>query len=158
TREANIQARQMFEKAVELDSQYAGAYAVLSWNYLIEWLSQWSHDPLTPAQGFALAQRAVVLNDSLPLAHTRFGIAYVVQKQHDQAIVEGERAITLDPNYADGYAWLGNIFNFAGRPEEAIEVVQRAMRLNPHDPFFYLFNLGLAYRLIERHEEAIATL
>jgi adenylate cyclase len=98
------------------------------------------------------------LNDSLPLAHTMLGIAYVLQKQHEQAIAEGERAIALDPNYADGYAWLGNIFNFAGRPEEAIEVVQQALRLNPHDPFFYLFNLGAAYRMRGRQAEAIATL
>src|SRR6266581_129379 len=42
TREANSQARQMFERAIELDPQYAGAYAVLGWTYLVEWLSQWS--------------------------------------------------------------------------------------------------------------------
>jgi adenylate cyclase len=104
TREANIQARQLFEKAIELDPQYAGAYAVPSRTYFIEWLLQWSQDPQVLAQGFALAQRAVVSNDSLPLAHTMLGIAYVLQKQHEQAIAEGERAITLDPNYADGYA------------------------------------------------------
>jgi adenylate cyclase len=155
TREANIQARQMFEKALELDPQYAGAYAVLCFTYLIAWLSQWNQEPQTPAQAFVLAQRAVGLNDSLPLAHTMLGIAYLLQKQHEQAIVEGERAITLDPNYAAGYAQLGNIFNFAGRPEEAIELVEKALRLNPHDPFFYLFNLGFAYRLMGRYEEAI---
>jgi adenylate cyclase len=155
TREANSQARQLFEKAIELDSQYAGAYAVLGFTYLIAWISQWSQDPQTLAQAFALAQRAVVLNDSLPLAHTMLGIAYALQKQHEQAIVEGEKAIALDPNYADGYAWLGTIFNFAGRPQEAIGLVEKALRLNPHDPFFYLFNLGVAYRLMGRYEEAI---
>jgi tetratricopeptide (TPR) repeat protein len=155
TREANSQARQMFERAIELDPQYAGAYAVLSWNYLVEWLSQWSQDPQTLAQGFAVAQRAVVLDDSLPLTHTMLGAAYLLQKQHEQAIAEGEKAITLGPNYADGYAWLGVIFNFAGRPEEAIEAVEKALRLNPHDPLFYLFTLGVAYCLMGRYEEAI---
>jgi adenylate cyclase len=155
TREANIQARQMFEKAIELDPQYAGAYAVLSWNYLIAWLSQWNQDPQLPAQAFVLAQRAVGLNDSLPLAHSILGLAYGLQKQHEQAIAEGEKAITLDPNYADGYARLGTIFNFAGRPEEAIEMEEKALRLNPHDPFLYLFTLGFAYRLMGQYEEAI---
>ena len=158
TREGNVQARQLFEKAVALDPQYAGAYAVLSLTHLQEWALQWSQDPQTLAQAFALAQRAVVLNDSLPLAHTTLGLAYVLQKQHARAIAEGERAITLGPNYADGYAWLGAIFNFAGRPEEAIEVVQQALRLNPHDPFYHIFTLGVAYRTMGRHAEAIAAL
>jgi len=158
TREANIQARHLFEKAIELDPQYAGAYAVLSWTYLVEWAFQWSQDPQTLAQTFALAQRAVVLDDSLPLAHTMLGIFYLWQKQHAQAIAECERAITLDPNYAEGYAWLGTIFNLAGRPEEAMGLVEKALRLNPHDPFLSLFRLGFAYRLMGRHAEAIATL
>jgi adenylate cyclase len=148
----------MFEKAVALDPQYAGAYAVLSLTHLQAWVLQWSQDSQTLAQAFALAQRAVALNDSLPLAHTTLGLAYLMQKQHAQAIAEGERAITLGPNYADGYAWLGVIFNFAGRSEEAVEVVQQALRLNPHDPFYYLFTLGVAYRMMGRHAEAIAAL
>jgi adenylate cyclase len=156
TKEANVQARQLFEHAIELDPQYAGAYAVLSWAHLQEWLLQWSQDPQTLAQAFALAQRAAALDDSLPLAHSILGLAYLFQKQHDQAIAEAERAITLDPNYADGYVWLGASLAFAGRPEEAIEVVQQALRLNPHGPFFYLFMLGFAYRLMGRYEEAIA--
>ena len=155
TQEAHAQARQMLERAIELDAQYAGAYATLGWTYFLEWAFQWSQDPQTLAQGFALAQRALSLDDSLPLAHTMLGVFYLWQKRHEQAIAEGERAITLGPNYAEGYAWLGATFNFAGRPEEAIEVVQQAMRLNPHDPFFYLFILGSAYCLIGRYEEAI---
>jgi len=155
TREANVQARQLFERTIELDPQYAGAYAALSWAHLQEWILQWSQDPQTLAQAFALAQQAAALDDFLPLAHSILGIAYLFQKQHEQAIAEGERAITLDPNYADGYAWLGVIFNFAGRPEEAIGLVEKALRLNPRDPFFYLFNLGHAYRLTYRYEGAI---
>src|SRR5262245_38981755 len=53
TREANSQARQLFEKAIELDPQYAGAYAFLCFTYLIAWLAQWNQDPQTLAQAFA---------------------------------------------------------------------------------------------------------
>ena len=98
------------------------------------------------------------MNDSLPLAHTTLGVVYLWRKQHEQAIAEGEKAITLGPNYADGYAWLGLSCNFAGRPEEAIEMGEKALRLNPHDPFLSLFTLGAAYRMMGRHVEAIATL
>jgi TolB-like protein/class 3 adenylate cyclase len=155
TREANNQARQMFERAIELDPQYAGAYAVLSWTYLVEWVLQWNQEPQLPAQVSVVVQRAVALDDSLPLTHMILGVAYLWQKQHEQALAEGEKALTLASNYADGYAWLGNSFNFAGRPQEAIEAEEKALRLNPHDPFFYLFNLGFAYRLLGRYEEAI---
>ena len=53
---------------------------------------------------------------------------------------------------------LGLIFNFAGRPEEAIAAVEKALRLNPHDPFLSLFTVGSAYRMMGRQAEAIATL
>ena len=60
------------------------------------------------------------------------------------------------PTIADAYRWLGDILNYAGRPEEAIGLIEKAMRLNPHYPPFYLFYLGEAYRLTGRYEEAIA--
>ncbi len=50
------------------------------------------------------------------------------------------------------------ILNFAGRPKESIELVKRAMRLNPIYPAFYLWELGHAYFLTDRYEEAIETL
>ena len=84
------------------------------------------------------------------------GSVYLWKKQYDQAIAEAERAIALDPNIAEAYTWLGETLNFAGRPEEAIGLIEKAMRLNPHYPPFYLFFLGQAYHLTGRYEEAIA--
>jgi adenylate cyclase len=158
TREANIQARQLFERAIELDPQYAGAYAFLGWTSLIEWAWQRSPDPQVLAQTLAWAQRAVGLDDSLPLTHTVLGVAYLWQKQYEQAIAEGERATTLGPNYADGYAWLGHIFYCAGQLEEALAAAEKALRLNPHDPFFSSFTLGAVYRLRGHYEEALVAL
>jgi tetratricopeptide (TPR) repeat protein len=53
---------------------------------------------------------------------------------------------------------LGSILVFAGRPEEAIGLIEKAMRLNPRYPPVYLNLLGLAYRGAERYEEALAPL
>jgi adenylate cyclase len=90
----------------------------------------------------ALAQRAVGIDDALPLTHMVLGVAYLWQKQYEQAIAEGERATTLGPNYADRYAWLGHILYRAGQLEEALAAAEKALRLNPHDPFFSSFTLG----------------
>jgi adenylate cyclase len=158
TKEANLQARQMFEKAVELDPQYAEAYARLSWTRSREWIYQWVQDPQTLEQAFALAQKAVTLDDSLPLAHRVLGVVYLWKKQHEQAIAEAERAIALDPNNAEGYVRLAHILKFVGRSEEAIQLMEKAMRLNPHYPFDYLFELGASYHLTGRYEEALVLL
>ena len=157
TRETSAQARQMFEKAIELDPEYAEAYACLSETYWLEWIAQWGRNPLQSLQlALKLAQRAVALDDSLPVAHGLLGYIYLGKKQHKQAIVEAERAIALNPNYAEGYMRLGAILNFAGRPEESIRLVEKAMRLNPHYPASYLMTLGQAYCLTGRYEKAMA--
>ena len=62
------------------------------------------------------------------------------------------------PRDADGIAGLGNILNWAGRPEEAIGLVKKAQRLNPMYPVWYLWSLGHAYFLTSRYEEAVETL
>ncbi len=158
TKEANTQARQMYERALELDPDYAGAYAYVGWTYFNEWVLQWSQDPQSLEQALAMAQRAMVLDDSLPLAHRVLGEVFLWQKHYDQAIAQEEQAITLDPNDADGYAHLAQTLTFAGRPEEALKLLEKAMRLNPHYPFWYLFNFGHAYYLLGQYEEAITAL
>ena len=145
----------MFEKAIELDPQYAGAYAWLGWSYF---LIHWSQDPQQNLeQAFAAAQKAIALNDSLPWAHIALGAVYLWQKQPEQAHAAAERAIALDPNLADGYGLLAAILNTVGKPEEAIGVAEKAIRLGFH-PHWYLFDLGHAYCLTGRYAEAIATL
>ncbi len=78
-----------------------------------------------------------------------------MRKQPEQALAEGERALALNPNYADGYVWLGHILSFQGKPKEALGVLQQALRLNPHPPFPYFGSLGIAYYLLRRNEESI---
>ena len=60
--------------------------------------------------------------------------------EFDKAIAEGERGVELNPNGAEALAFLGS--NVAGRPEEAITVLNKAMRLNPMPPAFYYGSLG----------------
>jgi adenylate cyclase len=156
TKETMAQARQMFERAIDLDPEYAAAYVGLGLTYFNEWTWQWSQDPQSLERAFELAQRAIVLNDSLPMAHILMGKIYLWEKQHEQAIAELERAIALDPNDADAYVHLANILNFAGRSEEAIGLVKKAMRLNPLYSVRYLWSLGHAYLMTRQYEKAIS--
>jgi adenylate cyclase len=161
TQKETAQARQMFEKAVQLDPEYAGAQAGLSNAYLSEFALQWDPRPQTLERAFELAQKAVALDDSSALAHHALGVVYPWKKQPDQAIAELKRAIALEPNYATAYAMLADTLNWVGRPEEAIGLMKKAMRLNPHyDQYqaWYLYTLGHSYRLAGQNEEAVATL
>src|SRR5262249_7690700 len=101
--------------------------------------------PQTLKRAFALAQQAVTLDDSLPVAHSHLSQVYAAQKQYDQAITEAERAIALDPNDADSYQGQAQALYLAGRPADAIRAMEQAMRLNPHYPPPYLADLGVAY-------------
>jgi tetratricopeptide (TPR) repeat protein len=104
-----------------------------------------------------LAQQALALDDSLALAHSILGVVYAQKKQYDKAITEVERAIALNPNNADRYMAQANVLIWVGKAEEAINVAEQAMRLNPRYPPGYLFQLGWAYRLTGRYDQAIAT-
>ncbi|HKA52396.1 MAG TPA: tetratricopeptide repeat protein, partial [Candidatus Binatia bacterium] len=158
TPETNAQARQLWEKAVALDPQYAEAYSWLSWTYWREASARWSTDPQTLERALTLAQQALALDDSLPRAHAVLGFVYLLQQQYDQAIAESERAITLDPNNAELYSMRAFVLTSAGRPEAALKMMERAMRLNPRYPPPYLFQSGWAYSATGRYAEAVATL
>ncbi len=158
TQESLVQARHLFAQAIALDAQYAAAYAWLGWADCFGFIMQWEQDPQVSQRAHALVRQAVTLDDSLPVAHRLLGYIYLFEKQHERAIRELERAVALDPNDADNYAWFGNALTFAGRPQEALRLIQQAIRLNPRYPFLYLYFLGHTYRLLGQTEESITIL
>ena len=157
TKEANTQARTLFEKTIELDTQYAEAYAWLGWTYFMAWVQQWDLAPQNLQRAFELENKALALDDDLPRARIILSYVYTLQAKYEPAVAEAERAIALDPNNADGYHGLANVLNLFGeRTTEAIELTGKAIRLNPRYPFDFLFTLGFSYSLVGRYEEAIA--
>jgi adenylate cyclase len=152
-------ARQSFEEAVALDPKFAVAYTHLAWTYLLEVLIGFSDSPgQSMARAFELAQKALALDESLGDAHALLGSIYLVQRQWEKAVAEGERSVALNPNSADNIGILGMTLNNVGRPEEAVALLERAKRLNPIPPDWLLENLATAYRMTGRYEEAIAEL
>ena len=77
--------------------------------------------------------------------------------EHQKAIAEVEKAISLEPNNADWLANLGGTLTWAGNPDKAIRLIEEAIRLNPKHPDYYLWDLGHAYFLMEKYDEAISS-
>lgn len=157
TKEAHLQARQLFAQAIELDLQYAEAYASLGGMYQMAGFFQWSQAPHRDLeQALALAQQAVTLDDSLPVAHEVLSTIYLQKRQYEQARVEAERTITLVPSSPRGYRTLGAILNHIGQAEQAIGMLEQALRLDPRFPLPYQAPLSWAYLMTRRYDQAIA--
>jgi adenylate cyclase len=158
TKDGNAKARQLFEKAIELDPKYADAYAWLGQNYVIGWAFLLSPDPNALDRASQLAQQSIALDDSLPFAHSVLGTSYLWKRQYAEAITEAQRALALDPNGASGYEWLSNIMNNTRKRAEAIGLAEKAMRLDPRNHDRYLYLEGWSYTQMGRYEEAIPIL
>ena len=159
TRSANSQARQMFKKAIELDPQYASAYVALGAYYyrtaVLGW-TEFSDQALQRA--YDLAQKAIALEEANASAHRLLGEVYVRRAQYDLAAGELKRAIELNPNDAKSYGTLGSVLLYSGRTDEAIQSMETQIRFNPQIDPGDIMELGLAYYLKGRYEDAIKTL
>jgi adenylate cyclase len=159
TRSANIQARQMFAKAIELDPHYATAYVGLgqtNMSLLGYGWTEFSNQALRRAHD--LAKKALSLDETSAPAHALLGEVYRFQMQYDLAIKEYERAIELNPNDANSHAERGAIMNFSGQTDSAIRSLETSFRFNPHMRAKDYMQLGLAYYLKGRYEESLGTL
>jgi TolB-like protein/class 3 adenylate cyclase len=155
TKQTHLKARKLFDQAIELDPNFAAAYAEKSFTYFSSFIMPMSRNKKVIKAAVKVAERAVALDDSLPLAHARLGWAYFAARRHKEAIAEGTRAIALGPNDAESHAQLGNLMNWTSNPEKGIGLIKKAMRLNPNYPYYYLFYLGHSHYLLESHKEAI---
>jgi adenylate cyclase len=158
SKDANALARQRFERAIALDPNYARAYWGVAWATFADWIFQWRPEPGALDQSLELARKAVALNDALSDTHTVLGWVLLFKRQHDVAVAELERAVSLDSNSAWAYAYLAEVLNFAGRPDEAIGFAKKAMRLDPNYPPPMAFHLAHSYFLLRRYDEEIAAL
>ncbi len=155
TRETNAEARVLFEKAIALDPQYARAYADVALTHGMDVTFGWTDAPeAANARGLEFARNGLALDDTLPQVHFALSNTYLRHRRYDESIAADRKSIGLDPNYADGYASLAISLAYAGRPEDGLKAIRKAMRLNPRHPFFYVWNVGHAYFMMGRYEEA----
>ncbi|WP_119301888.1 adenylate/guanylate cyclase domain-containing protein [Dongia deserti] len=158
TREGNAQARDMFERAIALDSEYADAYAGLAVSYHRDLLLECAADRNAAIEKSASAShRAVALDPASSNAHAALATAYLWRNEHALSLDEARRALELNPSDAQVlHAW-GNKADLAGDPE-GLPAMEQAQKLNPQDPdrHSHLCFLARAYVNARRYEEAVA--
>ncbi|MGB5835078.1 MAG: winged helix-turn-helix domain-containing protein [Thiohalocapsa sp.] len=154
----NLAARDHFRDAIELDPGFARAYAGLAMTYSREAIDGWTERPLQ-ALGLAaeLVETATDLEPSLPQVHFVTGQIDLFRRRYADAVAAAQRAIDVEPNYADAYALKAWTLNYAGRPEEAFDALERATRLSPRPPASYLEILGEIQFAQRKYPESAST-
>jgi adenylate cyclase len=155
-KEANAQARGLLLKAIELDPKFARAIAFLGFTHTADASYGWARDPAQSSrQAEDLANRAVAIDDRDYLAHALLSRIYAQKGLYEQAIAAGQRAVEVEPSNATAVSSLAGTMNLAGRPEEGLVLIRKAMRLNPYPPLYYLPTAVFANYLTGRYEAAI---
>jgi TolB-like protein/Tfp pilus assembly protein PilF len=156
SRASNRDARQYFERALELEPKYAAAYAGLGLAYydmvVLGW-TEFSDDMLARAE--ELARKALLIDPENIDAHRLLSKVHNVLLQYDRALVEIDRALALNPSDAESHSQRGSILLWTGRLKEAITAFETAFALNPNLSASSALDLGLAYYTARRHDDAV---
>jgi len=156
TRDDLQQARSYYESATKIDPRYARALASIAETLNLEWLFSWTENPDdTLEHALDLARRAVALDEGDARGHARVGFVSLYQKNHEASINAYQRALQLNPNDAEVIADLADTYAHSGHSVEAVELIKKAMHLNPFYPDEYLWILGGAYYNLKQYQDAI---
>jgi adenylate cyclase len=155
TRSANVEARSLFQRAIDIDPDYAAAYVGLGSTYLRSVTLGWTDQPVETLKRIQnLAATAIRLDASNTSAHALLGTVYLQFRKYDRAIDELKLALDLNPSDAETYGVLDNALVFAGALEEAINAGETAIRFDPNLDVTRIWGLGTAYFLIGRTADA----
>ena len=157
-RQVNDEALRLFNNAIEIDPDFASAYARAAACYAYAKGNGWiSGTPSEIAEVTRLAQRAVELgkDDAMALAASGWALAHIVRDLEAGAGLI-DRALVLNSNLAEAWFYGGWAKNYLGEPEPAIERFARAMRLSPLDPRATGMRAGTAHAhfFLGRYDEA----
>jgi adenylate cyclase len=152
------EAGRLLERSLSIDPRYARAYGMLATTYVSRYNQSWDGDYLNPAmldRAYHLASKGVQVDGNLPEAHAHLGWVLMFKRQHDPAIAEFERALTLNSNFVDPR--FAHVLANAGEPARAVEMLHAQRRFDP----FRAINLGYlghAYYLLKRYADALPPL
>ena len=159
TKNGISQARNLYDFALGSDPSYARAHAAKSRTLNLDWRYDWTdnrEEALNSALDLAI--HAIQFDSSDARGFGELGFAHLYRKEHDEAISAYERALSRNPNDADLMSDMADALAHCGRSEEAVELLKKAMRLNPFYPDQYLWHLGGAYFNLNDYDLAIQTI
>ena len=128
-------ARELLERAIELDPAYAQAYALFAYMLCLEVLYGWKPREIALARALEAAQKAVVLDSEDAWAHFALGFVYCMTQRAEEAVFEQEKALALNPNFALAYTYQGAALAYLGRGEDALLKIDASERLSPRGLF-----------------------
>ena len=158
TKEDNARGLQLYEEAIALDPEYAGAYTGVGFAHFFNARFGWVESRAESIKmAFNYAQKSIELDDTIDMAYILLCTVYMMQRQFEKAIAAAEHAVSLNPNGADAYSTLGGILGVSGRWEESIAYTKKSIRLNPFSFATYFHWLGRAYFMTGQLDESITT-
>ena len=153
---ANLEATRLLDRAIELDPKYGQAHAWRACTLGQAWVYGWCEDrDATWKEVGAELQTALSLDDNDSDVHRILAAVNLAHGDHDKATYHQERGLRLNPNNDLIVVQQGELLTWLGRPEEGIEWIQKAMRLNPYHPERFWNHLGRAYFVARRYAEAV---
>ena len=158
TKEGIAKYRQLSKEAIALDPDYPMAYFYLAYADVMDvWfgLSKSPKDSLINA--INVLQKAIDIDKSFGLAYGLLGHVYLMMRQYEEAVLQGEKAIELVPNSSTNLNFLAVSLNSVGKSKEAIPLIEKAIRMDPASQSYFLPQLGHAYRAAGQYADAIKT-
>lgn len=157
TREGHRGAIEMYLKALELDPNYALAYAGLSVCYAFLIVRGWDENPIWLDKAEEAALKALGIDQRLPEAHFALGYVYEMKDDWDKEEGAMRRVLLLNPNHAHGHDSLGDVYYHRDQLEDAIAEYETALRLDPFHPRAPI-QLAATYEKAGQYRAAIAQL
>ena len=157
TRQDNLVAQALLEKAIVMDPNYGQALGLLADSYAFGAHMGWT-DLAKAVQIAEPAALAAVRADSAdPWAHFALGGVYLITRRFDSSLAELKLALDLNPNFSQAHNYYAAALNFCGRWQEGDEAARRALRLSPRDPFSAQFygSASMAQFVGRNYDEAI---
>jgi TolB-like protein len=145
TRQDNVVAQALLEKAIAIDPNYGQALGVLATSHTFSAHMGWAEMATVAPIAERAALSAVQADSEDPWAHHGLGYAYLFARRFDDALAEFELALRLNPNFSLAQAFYGVTLCYCGRWEEGDLAARRALRLSPRDPFSALYSGIAAY-------------
>jgi len=146
TRENIENGETLFERTIELDPNFAGGYAGLSFNYSVKARFRFGDAPREDAlRSLEFARKAIQADKDFAWSHIALAGAYLANGKHDAAVDSVRQAIVIQPSGYEANLFMGFYLNFAGQSASAVEFLETANDLSRIDTIRGLDFLGMAY-------------